>query len=64
MSDDKVVYLKFNNPNAPPGDAVIHLACSRCKNKTFMLIEDSHTWRLVRCCVCGADIGRFGWAPE
>jgi len=66
MSNDKVVYLKFKNDNAPIQEAVCYTGCAICHNKTFVIIEDNPVGKypMVRCACCGADIGRVGWAPD
>lgn len=64
MSNDKVVYLAFRNP-AVPTETLERLACATCRNKTFTVEYDIPEGYPMLCCsVCGARLGRFGWADQ
>lgn len=64
MSDDgKVVFLAFDNPDAPKSDHEL-LACKVCRNKTFKARYDLGKWPTLVCCACDQQIGSFGWAEQ
>jgi hypothetical protein len=63
VDDNKVVFLKFNNPRLKP-DARTVLSCVQCANKTFTVVFFEHEpFPIMHCAGCGTDIGRIGWAP-
>lgn len=65
MSDEKVVYLAFHNTEKTTVGSIERLACKACRNKTFVVTyDDASEYPALRCACCGADCGRFGWAPE
>lgn len=57
---DNVVFLNFKSPNLQD-DTLAFLSCVACKNKSFVFMSDEQEAALVKCCACGAHIGRMGW---
>ncbi len=64
-NDGNVVHLQFKSPHVEE-DMMVLLACKHCRNKTFTLTLDQPpgSFPLMRCCACGAHIGRMGWAHD
>ena len=64
MSDDRVVFLAFKNPQLQP-DMMTFICCAHCRNKTYTFTEDRVDGPpLVRCAACGKHLGRIGWVPN
>ena len=64
MSDDKVIFLAFNNRHVV-SEEIAYLACRECRNKTFThTFENGSEFPLAKCAACGSHIGHFGWAEE
>lgn len=61
--NEKVVFLAFVNPNAPPQELEM-LGCVRCRNKTFTARVYKEDFPELYCAACGLAIGKFGWAPS
>ena len=62
---DAVVYLAFANPAMTEPDTMAFIACRACRNKTYTITKDQPDgFPLVRCCCCGAHIGRIGWTDS
>jgi hypothetical protein len=65
MSGDNVVFLRFRSDALKTDEDVCVEACAHCRNKTFTVMYDSHNnFPMMRCAVCGAHIGRIGWAHD
>lgn len=61
---DNVIRLEFRSPTVED-DTMAFIACRHCQNKSYTLTDDRPgTFPLLRCCACGAHIGRMGWAPD
>lgn len=56
MSDDKVVFLAFNNDKLKREELVVH-ACGCCRNKTFIIVDHPGTYAEMRCSVCSMSLG-------
>lgn len=64
MSNENVVFLAYDNPNAPAKAFTEYVSCKHCQNKTYTIVmEGDERFPLVRCAACGCHIGRMGWAP-
>jgi hypothetical protein len=64
MTDkEKVVFLAFDNPKLKPETLEV-MACVICRNKTFSVWYGENKFPMLKCCVCGADVGRIGWTQE
>lgn len=60
---EKVVFLAYDNPNAPKAERDI-LSCANCKNKTYIARCDLGLFPELYCAACGSSIGAFGWAEQ
>ena len=40
------------------------LACSRCRNMTFVIVLDSNMSASLECSVCQESMGAIGWVEE
>lgn len=64
MSEDKVVYLAFNNRNTVV-DGRDLIACGYCKNKAFSLVfQGAQAFPKLQCTACEQYMGAIGWADE
>ena len=62
--DEKVVFLAFENPEAPVSEMSC-AACRHCRNKTFKLLYAGESdFPQCICTCCGAYLGDMGWASE
>lgn len=60
----EIVELKFRSPHVEDGARAM-LACSECRNKTYLLIDDRPgDFPLMQCAACGQHCGRMGWAHD
>jgi hypothetical protein len=58
---DNVIFLEFRSPHVEQSERG-WLSCRNCRNKTYLLIEDSlDSFPLLQCCACGQHMGRMGW---
>lgn len=65
MSEGKVIFLAFRNPELP-SDTVENLTCGTCRNKTWLAVyeEKGNGFPRLKCACCGMDGGHFGWVNE
>lgn len=63
MSNDRVVYLAFKNDKVQP-DGITVQSCTWCQNKTFIIVCQGEGFPMLKCSVCGNNIGKFGWAHD
>lgn len=61
MSGDKVVFLEFKS-KAAAEDGMSFMSCKHCRNKAFVVMYDTEQFPMMKCCACGAHLGRIGWA--
>lgn len=58
-----VVHLSFKGSNVQD-ETISIMACSNCKNKTFVVVYDGSDFPMMKCSACGSHTGRIGWADE
>ena len=63
MTDDKVVFLAFNNPHMALDDTKI-FACADCRNKTFLFKPADDAAGRLECAACGVTLGKVGWIDD
>jgi hypothetical protein len=60
---DRVVYLAFKNDKVQ-SDGITVQSCTWCGNKTFIVVCQGEGFPMLKCSVCGNNIGKFGWAHD
>lgn len=62
---DKVVFLAHRSDTVNEIAGPHHLACTACKNRTWLLRADNpNGFTRLYCAACHADAGLIGFAPE
>lgn len=61
----EIIKLHTQRPaDTTEADYITFISCKACRNKCYVLIEESRPdmlYPLVKCAACGAAIGRIGW---